>query len=97
MERRTAKETQNDMLRNRIYHFKFSDRIGEEEKVGVKKHKLRLFNSYTHVIKRPTATLLHFIQRRRDTKWHKKHESPSTIVGNLQLLSFTHKKEKYKM
>ena len=39
-------ETQNDMLRRRIYHFKVSERIGEERKVGVKERILRLFNSY---------------------------------------------------
>ena len=61
-------EIQNDMLRSRIYHFKVLERIGEERKFGVKERKLRLFNSFIGVIKKPTATLLHFIQRGRDTK-----------------------------
>ena len=37
------------------------------------------------------------IPNRRDTKQHKKHESPSILAEKLLLLSFTHQKKKYKM
>ena len=80
-------ETENDMLDNRIYHFKSLKELYREKIVGVKERTLSTFNSYLQTIKRDPQ-LHYFTSFTEEKTYDETGKNESTLTGARNLIFF---------